>query len=182
MDSRARGPGELGKFQRQGESAMRKFLSGLALVALTAGTISIVRAGEEKDIIETARAAGQLNTFLKVLAEAGMIETLKGEGPFTVFVPSDEAFARLPGATLDSLSKDKTKLKALLNYHIVPGRVMSADVAKLDSTKTLEGRTLSVTSSEGTVMVNKAKVVKSDIRCGNGVIHVIDAVCLPAGE
>ena len=161
---------------------MRKIVAALALAALSLGAIRLARAGQEKDLIETMTAAGQFNTLLKAAAEAGLTETLKGEGPYTVFAPSDQAFARLPEGTLDSLLKDKIRLKAVLSYHIVPARIPSADMAKLESTKTLDGHNLTVSTSEGQVVVNKAKVVRPDIKCANGLIHVIDAVCLPPSE
>jgi uncharacterized surface protein with fasciclin (FAS1) repeats len=161
---------------------MRKIVAALALTAMTVGMVQLAGAGEEKDLIETMTTAGQFSTLLKAAAEAGLTETLKGEGPYTVFAPSDQAFARLPEGTLDSLLKDKTRLKAVLSYHIIPGRVPAADMAKLESTKTLDGRNLTVSTSDGQVVVNKAKVVRPDIKCANGIIHVIDAVCLPPSE
>ena len=161
---------------------MRKIVAALAITAITVGAICLARAGEEKDLIDTMTTAGQFNTLLKAASEAGLTETLKGEGPFTVFASSDQAFARLPEGTLDSLLKDKARLKAVLSYHIVPARIFSADLSKLESTKTLDGHNLTVSTSDGQVMVGKAKVVRADIKCANGIIHVIDAVCLPPSE
>jgi uncharacterized surface protein with fasciclin (FAS1) repeats len=161
---------------------MRKIVVALALAAMTLGVVRFVRAGEEKDLVETMTMAGQFNTLLKGATEAGLTQTLKGEGPYTVFAPSDQAFARLPEGTLESLLKDKTRLKAVLSYHIVPARISSAEMAKLESTKTLDGRNLSVSTSDGQVVINKAKLVRPDIKCANGIIHVIDAVCLPPSE
>jgi uncharacterized surface protein with fasciclin (FAS1) repeats len=161
---------------------MRKIVAALALASMTLGVIRFARAGEDKDLIETMTNAGQFNTLLKAASEAGLTETLKGEGPFTVFASSDQAFARLPEGTLDSLLKDKARLKAVLSYHIVPARIFSADLSKLESTKTLDGHNLTVSTSDGQVMVGKAKVVRADIKCANGIIHIIDAVCLPPSE
>ena len=110
---------------------------------------------------------------------AGLVDTLKGAGPFTVFAPTDEAFAKLPAGTLDALLKDIPKLKGILTYHVVAGKVMAADVVKLKSAKTVNGQSVKITAKGGKVMVDKANVVKTDIECSNGVIHVIDAVLLP---
>jgi uncharacterized surface protein with fasciclin (FAS1) repeats len=136
-------------------------------------------AGEaSKDIVDTAAAAGNFSTLVKAVQAAGLVETLKGPGPFTVFAPTDEAFAKLPAGALDGLLKDKAKLASVLTYHVVPGKVMAADAAKLSSAKTVQGASLSIDASQG-VKVNDAKVVKADIACSNGVIHVIDAVVMP---
>lgn len=161
---------------------MRKIVAALALTAMMVGAIRFAKAGEEKDLIETLTTAGQFNTLLKATALAGLTDTLKGEGPFTVFAPSDQAFAQLPEGTLDSLLKDKARLKAVLSYHIVPARIPSAEMAKMESAKTLDGRNLTLSASDGQNMVNKAKVVRPDIRCSNGIIHVIDAVYVPPSE
>jgi uncharacterized surface protein with fasciclin (FAS1) repeats len=123
-------------------------------------------------------AAGSFTTLAKALTAAGLIETLKGPGPFTVFAPTDEAFAKLPAGTLESLLKDKAKLTAVLTYHVVPGKVMAADVVKLKSAKTVQGQSVTIDASAG-VKVDAAKVVKTDIQATNGVIHVIDSVILP---
>jgi uncharacterized surface protein with fasciclin (FAS1) repeats len=130
------------------------------------------------DLVDTAVSAGTFNTLAKALTEAGLIETLKGQGPFTVFAPTDDAFAKLPPGTLEALLKDKAKLQALLTYHVVPGKVMAADVVKLSTAKTVQGQDLRISTRDG-VKVNQAKVVKTDIVASNGVIHVIDAVVLP---
>ena len=116
-----------------------------------------------------------------VQANAGLVETLSGDGPFTVFAPTDEAFAKLPSGTLDDLLKpeNKAKLKDILTYHVISGKVMAADVVKLKSAKTVNGQSLTIVVKDGTVMVDNAKVSKTDIMCTNGVIHVIDAVVLP---
>jgi uncharacterized surface protein with fasciclin (FAS1) repeats len=138
----------------------------------------LARAADYRDIVDTAVAAGSFNTLAKALMEAGLIETLKGNGPFTVFAPTDEAFAKLPAGTLDSLLKDKEKLTAVLTYHVVPGQVMAADIFKLTEAKTVQGQSVKINTSGG-VMVNDAHVVKTDILATNGVIHVIDKVILP---
>jgi uncharacterized surface protein with fasciclin (FAS1) repeats len=131
------------------------------------------------DIVDTAVAAGSFKTLVKAVQAAGLVETLKGKGPFTVFAPTDEAFAKLPAGTLDALLKDKEKLKAILTYHVIPAKVMAADV-KTGDVKTVQGQAMKVTAGEAGVMVDEAKVVKTDVIADNGVIHVIDAVMLPA--
>ena len=128
-----------------------------------------------KDIVDTAVAAGNFKTLATALTEAGLVDTLKGPGPFTVFAPTDEAFAKLPAGTLDALLKDKAKLVAVLTYHVVAGKVMAADVVKLTSAKTVEGQDVKI-STMGGVKVNDANVIKTDIAAANGVIHVIDTV------
>jgi uncharacterized surface protein with fasciclin (FAS1) repeats len=134
---------------------------------------------QAKDIVDTAVAAGQFKTLAAALTAAGLVDTLKGAGPFTVFAPTDEAFAKLPAGTVDALLKDIPKLKSILTYHVVAGKVMAADVVKLNSAKTLNGQSVKITVKGGKVMVDNANVVKTDIECSNGVIHVIDAVILP---
>jgi uncharacterized surface protein with fasciclin (FAS1) repeats len=135
-------------------------------------------ADTQKDIVDTAVSAGQFNTLAKALTEAGLVETLKGQGPFTVFAPTDEAFAKLPPGTLEALLADKAKLTAVLTYHVVAGKVMAADVIKLSEAKTVQGQSVKI-GTMGGVMVNDAHVVKTDIMASNGVIHVIDKVILP---
>ena len=139
---------------------------------------------QDKDIVETAVAAGSFKTLAKLLGDAGLIETLKGTGPFTVFAPTDEAFAKVPAATLEALGKDKAKLKAVLLYHVVPGKVMAADAIKLNgkSAKTAEGSEAKIMVMGAKVMINQANIVKTDIIAKNGVIHVIDAVILPPAK
>ena len=131
-----------------------------------------------KDIVDTAVDAGTFKTLATALTAAGLIDTLKGAGPFTVFAPTDEAFAKLPAGTLDALLKDKAKLTAVLTYHVVAGKVMAADVVKLKSAKTVQGGSVTIDTTKG-VKVDAANVVKTDIACSNGVIHVIDTVILP---
>lgn len=135
-----------------------------------------------KDIVDTAVAAGGFTTLAAALTEAGLIETLKGKGPFTVFAPTDEAFAKIPKADLDALLKDKKKLTAVLTYHVVPGKVMAADVVKMkdgSKVKTVAGKEFVLGLKDGKVMVDGASVIKTDIAATNGVIHVIDSVILP---
>jgi uncharacterized surface protein with fasciclin (FAS1) repeats len=134
-----------------------------------------------KDIVDTAVAAGSFKTLASALQAAGLVDTLKGKGPFTVFAPTDEAFAKLPAGTLEDLLKpeNKEKLAAILTYHVVPGKVLAAQVAKMKSAKTLNGQSLTISAGQGTVMVDNARVVKTNILCSNGVIHVIDSVVLP---
>ncbi|MCU0453561.1 MAG: fasciclin domain-containing protein [Bacteroidetes bacterium] len=135
-----------------------------------------------KDIVETAVAAGSFKTLATALTEAGLIETLKGKGPFTVFAPTDEAFAKIPKADLDKLLKDKEALTKVLLYHVVSGKVMSSDVVKLKSAKTVQGSDVKISVKGKEVMVNAAKVVTVDIEATNGVIHVIDSVIMPTAE
>lgn len=134
-----------------------------------------------KDIVDTAIGAGSFKTLVAAVQAAGLVETLKGPGPFTVFAPTDEAFAKLPAGTLDTLLKpeNKDQLVKILTYHVVAGKVMAADVVKLDSAKTVQGGTLTIKVTDGKVYVDNAQVVKTDIAASNGVIHVIDAVVLP---
>lgn len=137
---------------------------------------------QQKDVVDTAVSAGSFKTLVAAVKAAGLVETLKGEGPFTVFAPTDEAFAKLPAGTVESLLKpeNKAKLQAILTYHVVPGKVMAADVVKLSGAVTVQGQQVDIAVADGTVTVDKAKVVKTDIACSNGVIHVIDSVILPA--
>lgn len=133
---------------------------------------------QTKDIVDTAVSAGSFTTLVKAVQAAGLVETLKGPGPFTVFAPTDEAFAKLPAGTLDALLKDTAKLKKILTYHVVSGKVMAADV-KPGKVTTVEGSSATVTAPGGSPMIDKAKIVKTDIECTNGVIHVIDTVIMP---
>ncbi|HTY80498.1 MAG TPA: fasciclin domain-containing protein [Candidatus Bathyarchaeia archaeon] len=152
-----------------------------ALVAITfvAGTAVAPQAAEPtKNIVDTAVAAGNFTTLATALQAAGLVETLKGPGPFTVFAPTDQAFAKLPPGTLEALMKDKAKLTAILTYHVVPGRVMAADVVKLTQAKTVEGQNLTISTKDG-VKVDAANVIATDIVASNGVIHVIDTVVVP---
>ena len=154
--------------------------TSLALVAITT-LVAPARAQQSKDIVDTAVAAGSFTTLAKALAAADLVGTLKGPGPFTVFAPTDEAFAKLPAGALDNLLKPENKemLRRVLTYHVVSGKVLAADVVKLTSAKTVSGDTLAIKTSGGTVMLDKSRVVKTDISTSNGVIHVIDSVLLP---
>jgi uncharacterized surface protein with fasciclin (FAS1) repeats len=135
----------------------------------------------ETDIVDTAIAAGQFKTLAAALDGAGLVATLKGQGPFTVFAPTDAAFAKLPAGTVDDLLRpeNKAKLAAILTYHVVPGRVTAADVVRLKEAKTVNGETVDVRADGGSVMINDAKVTAADVAASNGVIHVIDTVILP---
>jgi uncharacterized surface protein with fasciclin (FAS1) repeats len=154
------------------------FGAAVAAMALSAGTVT---RAQGKDIVDTAVAAGQFKTLAAALQAAGLVETLKGAGPFTVFAPTDEAFAKLPKGTVEDLLKpeNKAKLTAILTYHVVPGKVMAADVVKVKDAKTVQGGSVKVSTMGNTVMIDNAHVVKADIAASNGVIHVIDAVILP---
>jgi transforming growth factor-beta-induced protein len=163
---------------------MRKWIAVLATLAVAAVAVlapagSARPAAAESDIVTTAVNAGQFKTLASLLQSAGLVETLKGAGPFTVFAPTDAAFAKVPKATLDALAADPAKLKAVLLYHVVAGNVPAADVVKLTSAKTLSGASVSIKVQGSTVMVNDAKVVTPDVMASNGVIHVIDTVLLP---
>ena len=131
------------------------------------------------DIVDTAVSAGSFTTLVAAVTAAGLVDTLKGAGPFTVFAPTDEAFAKLPAGTVDSLLKDIPKLKKILTYHVVAGKVMAADVVKLKSAKTVEGSEVKIDASNG-VKINDSTVTTADVAADNGVIHIIDAVLLPA--
>jgi transforming growth factor-beta-induced protein len=151
------------------------------ILTVLIGTAAINGVAADKDIIATAAAAGSFNTLAAALQAADLTDALKGEGPFTVFAPTDDAFKKLPPGTVESLLKpeNKDKLRAILTYHVVAGKVTAAQAMKLSSAKTLNGQHLAITTHDGTVMVNNAKVVKADIPASNGVIHVIDTVILP---
>ena len=158
----------------------------LALAATTLAmvvTVSAPAAAQEKDIVDTAVAAGSFKTLAAALTAADLVGTLKGAGPFTVFAPTDEAFAKLPAGTVETLLKpeNKDKLRRLLTYHVVSGKVMAADVVKVKSAKAVSGDSITVATKGGGVTVDNAKVVKTDIAASNGVIHVIDTVIMPKG-
>ena len=160
---------------------------GLGRLAAVAATVISIAAGSasayaaDKDIVDTAVAAGQFKTLAAALTAAGLVDTLKGPGPFTVFAPTDAAFAKLPVGTVDTLLKpeNKAKLTAILTYHVVAGKVMAADVVKLKEAKTVNGAMVAVKVDGGNVMINNAKVTTADIKASNGVIHVVDTVLLP---
>jgi uncharacterized surface protein with fasciclin (FAS1) repeats len=159
---------------------VRKLMWGAAVAALVVGGGAAGRA-QGQDIVDTAVAAGQFKTLAAALQAAGLVGTLKGAGPFTVFAPTDEAFAKLPKGTVEELLKpeNKAKLTAILTYHVVPGKVMAADVVKVKDAKTVQGGSVSVAAMGGNVTIDNAKVVKADIAASNGVIHVIDTVLMP---
>ena len=160
---------------------MHKFLAAFSFLALAAPAFAA-----EMDIVDTAVSAGSFKTLVAAVKAAGLVDTLKGDGPFTVLAPTDAAFAKLPEGTVESLLKpeNKAKLAAILTYHVVPGKAMAADVVKLDgkSIKTVQGGKIKVSVNGGTVKVNDAKVIKTNIACTNGVIHVIDTVILPPAK
>jgi uncharacterized surface protein with fasciclin (FAS1) repeats len=152
----------------------------IALAAAVAVALTAVPAqAQTKDIVDTAVGAGMFNTLVTAVKAAGLVETLKGAGPFTVFAPTDEAFKKLPAGTVEGLLKDIPKLKEVLTYHVVAGKVMAADVVKLKEAKTVQGQSVKIAVDGGTVSVDGAKVIKADVAASNGVIHVIDTVILP---
>ena len=155
--------------------------SALAFAIVAALGMSSQAQAQSKDIVDTAVAAGSFKTLAKALQAADLVGTLKGPGPFTVFAPTDEAFAKLPAGTLEDLLKpeNKAKLKRILTYHVVAGKVTAADVQKLKTAKAVSGDTIDIATAGGTVKVEQAQVTKADIAASNGVIHVIDAVILP---
>lgn len=157
---------------------IRSFVAGAAMAACLLGP-SVARAA---DIVDTAVSAGSFTTLVTAVKAAGLVNTLKGKGPFTVFAPNDAAFAKLPPGTVESLLKNKAKLAAVLKYHVVPGRIMAADIAgKSLQVATVQGQPVRVDGSFG-VRVNDAHVIQSDIEASNGVIHVIDTVLLPSSR
>ena len=163
----------------------KQLIAGIvAAMALTGAAANMGAATADKDIVDTAVAAGSFKTLVKALQAADLVATLKGAGPFTVFAPTDEAFAKLPAGTLETLLKpeNKSKLQRILTAHVVAGKVMAADVVKTSSAKAVSGDMLTIASRDGGVTVDGAKVVKTDIAATNGVIHVIDSVILPKDE
>ncbi len=158
----------------------KKLMVGASVAALVLSMGSTGRA-QGKDIVDTAVGAGQFKTLAAALGAAGLVETLKGAGPFTVFAPTDAAFAKLPAGTVEMLLKpeNKAKLTAILTYHVVAGKVMAADVVKVTSAKTVQGGSVAVKVTGGKVTIDAANVVTTDIAASNGVIHVIDTVLMP---
>lgn len=154
---------------------MNRSIASVVLGTVLAVTSSFAMA--QKDIVDTAVGAGNFKTLVTAVQAAGLVETLKGKGPFTVFAPTDEAFAKIPKADLDALLKDKAKLAAVLTYHVVPAQVMAKDV-KAGEVKTVNGKMIKITTDKD-VMVNNAKVIKTDVAASNGVIHAIDTVIMP---
>jgi uncharacterized surface protein with fasciclin (FAS1) repeats len=161
---------------------LRQIAIGVVAALLTASAAQAQ--SSTKDIVDTAVAAGSFTTLAKALQAADLVDTLKGKGPFTVFAPTDEAFSKLPKGTLEDLLKpaNKAKLRRILSYHVVPGNVTAADVVKLKSAKAVSGDAIDIKASGGSVMVEEARVTKTDITASNGVIHVIDSVMLPEGS
>ena len=166
-------------------------IKSLTLICLLLGLIFIQAGCEDKadaghgpkkmDIVDTAASAGDFGTLVTAIKAADLVGTLKGHGPFTVFAPTDDAFAKLPHGTLEDLLKpeNKEKLASILTYHVVPGKVTAAEVIKLKSAKTVNGKDVHISVKHGDVMINSSKVIKTDIDCSNGIIHVIDTVLLP---
>jgi len=152
----------------------------LALTIVSAGSLVSAGCGGEHDIVDTAAEAGSFNTLVAAVKAAGLVDALKGDGPFTVFAPSDEAFAKLPEGTVESLllPENKDKLTAILTYHVVSGKILSADV-KTGRVETLQGSQLVISKKKGALLVDQAKIVATDVTATNGVIHVIDAVIMP---
>jgi len=153
----------------------------VAAAAVALATAAPVARAQSKDIVDTAVDAGTFKTLAAALQAAGLVETLKGKGPFTVFAPTDEAFAKLPAGTVENLLKpeNKAKLIAILTYHVVPGAVTASQVMSLTQAKTVNGQSVRISVTGGSVMIDGAKVTAADVRASNGVIHVIDSVILP---
>ena len=158
---------------------LRTLAAGFAALTLVSTPARAEDKAAAKDIVDTAVAAGSFKTLATALQAAGLVDTLKGKEPFTVFAPTDEAFAKLPPGTVDGLLKDKATLTAILTYHVVAGKVMVADVVKLSEAKTVEGQSVKIKADGGKVSVDSASVVKADVAASNGVIHVIDTVLIP---
>lgn len=154
---------------------------GVAMAAVASNLVSASPSDQQptKDIVATAVDAGSFKTLTAALKAAGLVETLQGVGPFTVFAPSDDAFAKLPAGTLDALLKDKTKLTSILTYHVIAGKVEAKDVLKLTNAKTVNGQSVNIKVVDGKVHVDGATVTSADVQASNGVIHVIDTVLMP---
>ena len=150
-----------------------------ALALSVAGAPATARPSDEKNIVQTAQAAGNFKTLTKLVVKAGLAGTLSSSGPYTVFAPTDAAFKKVPKSTLSSLAKNRAKLRAVLLYHVVAGRVPSSQVVMLKSAKTLNGKSVRIHTAGGKVFVNNAKVTKTDINASNGVIHVVNRVLIP---
>ena len=167
---------------------MRSIARRLAAFAALSAALAVPASAQSQDIVATAAGAGQFKTLAALLTEADLVKTLQGPGPFTVFAPTDEAFGKVPAATLTSLKGDKKQLSSVLTYHVVPGKVTAADLKKQAdkdgyvTVKTVEGSEAKISVMGGTPMINNAHIVKTDILAKNGVIHVIDAVILPPAK
>jgi transforming growth factor-beta-induced protein len=161
--------------------AFRSIASVAAVAALFIGLASVKAAGDEdkKDIVDTAVSAKQFKTLVAAVKAAGLVEVLQGEGPFPVFAPTDEAFEEIPKDQLAALLKDQKRLQEVLTYHVVPDKVLAADVVKLESAETVLEKPVTIAVEDGKVKINEATVIEADIECANGVIHVIDAVLMP---
>jgi uncharacterized surface protein with fasciclin (FAS1) repeats len=162
---------------------MRVFKVGLGVLAFTLSLAGSLKAESmpDKDIVDVAASAGSFNTLVAAVQAAGLVDELKGQGPLTVFAPTDEAFKKLPAGTVENLLKpeNKDKLIAVLTYHVVPGRVTASEVVNMNSAKTINGQSLKISTREGRVTIDDARVTKTDIIASNGIIHVIDSVVLP---
>jgi uncharacterized surface protein with fasciclin (FAS1) repeats len=158
---------------------LKRILGAVAVAAIVVAPGPSTRADSSKDVVDTAVAAGQFTTLVTAVKEAGLVETLKGKGPFTVFAPTDAAFAKVPKATLASLAKNKAKLRSVLLYHVVKGNVPAAKVVMLRSAKTLNGKAVSIRVNGGNVLVGGARVTTADVKASNGVIHVVNKVLIP---
>jgi len=168
---------------------MHAFTVSLALALLASASAAFAATDSnrdsskaKKDIVDTAVAAKDFKTLVTAVKAADLVDVLKGKGPFTVFAPTDKAFAKIPKEKLAALLKDKQALAAVLTYHVVPGKVMAADVVKVDSAKTVLGKPLKIVVKDKKVKINDANVIQTDIECSNGVIHVVDTVLLPPAE
>ncbi|MGD2068621.1 MAG: fasciclin domain-containing protein [Gemmatimonadota bacterium] len=157
----------------------RSLIAGAAVLALSAAPVAAQSYGHDKNLVETAVEAGSFSTLATALEAAGLVETLASGGPFTVFAPTDEAFAKLPEGTLESLLDNPEQLRAILTYHVVPGTVTAEQVVGLDSAGTVNGQDVRIRVMDGKVMVDEATVTTADVMASNGVIHVIDQVMLP---
>ena len=156
-------------------------MKAIVLALVMSGMALTTASSQSKDIVDTAVANGSFKTLAAALQAAGLVDTLKGAGPFTVFAPTDAAFAKLPAGTVETLLKpeNKDQLRRVLTYHVVPGKVTAADVSKMSSAKAVSGDMLKIAAKDGKVMVNNANVVTADVGASNGVIHVVDTVILP---
>ena len=162
----------------------KKFITTVSILVASFAFMSISHAdhhGMKKDIVDVAAANGSFNTLVAAVKAGGLVDTLKGKGPFTVFAPTDEAFAKLPAGTVEMLlmPENKDKLVSILTYHVVSGKVMAADVVKVDSAPTVQGTNVMVKVNDGSVMINNATVIIADVKASNGVIHAIDTVLMP---
>jgi transforming growth factor-beta-induced protein len=185
-DSRPAGQPTIDRRDAARSKTMKKMLKSVTVAAAMGVMVlaATTARAQEKDIVDTAVAAGSFKTLAAALTAGDLVQTLKGKGPFTVFAPTDEAFAKLPAGTLADLLKpeNKAKLVSILTYHVVPGKVMASQVTGLKSAKTVNGQSVTIAVMDGKVMIDKAQVVTTDIAASNGVIHVLDTVLLPAAK